>query len=186
MLDRLKNRVLSMVTKALVKAVYDSNELQLLKVSALSNEIIDQVERLQPYGLSAHPPIDSEAILLSVGSGRDHAVAVVVDNAECRPQGLKAHEVVVYSKAGSRILLTADNKIVFTADRVELLGSSDNLVKYAALKDGFDSLRLTVNALIAAFNAHSGHAPSGAMPTAVAASTADISGAKVNDVMVGG
>lgn len=110
-ISTLANRARAAITKALVESVIDSGEIQLVKVSGLADEVFDDIERLQNYGLSSNPPSNSEAILVNICGSRDHVLAIVVDNAENRPKDLESGETMVYAKFGNKIKLDKDGNI---------------------------------------------------------------------------
>lgn len=109
------NRIRLTVTKALIKAVYDNTEIQLVKVQALDSEIFDNVERLQPYGLTTNPALNSEAIMAEIGGSRDHLVVMIVDSAANRIKDLKSGETCFYSEHGQKILHNENGDTEHTA-----------------------------------------------------------------------
>ena len=184
LINRIVNGLEMMLSKALVHTFDDNNDIQLVKLSGLSGEVLDGVERLQNYGLSSVPDSDSEAIVAYLNGKRDHGVVIVCDNGASRPTKLESGEVVLYSSNGQTVLLDKDGKLVLTgADDVEINGNADYAVAYNDLKSAFDELRNDLNALINLFNAHNGHVPPGSAPaTGAVPSTADMSGAQVSNV----
>lgn len=95
--EKLVNRVQMMVGKALLEAVKDNDEMQLIKIAGLDDEIQEDIERIQPYGLSANPPPGASVLVGYVGGNRDHGVAICVDD-KSRKKDLKTGEVALYSK----------------------------------------------------------------------------------------
>ena len=109
-IGRLKN----MISKAIVNAVVDSGQIQLIKVEGLEGEVIDNVERLQNFGHTSNPPEGGEVILACIGGNKDHPVAIVVDGGKYRLRGLKPGESALYDKTGSTVFLKEDGSIVIT------------------------------------------------------------------------
>lgn len=113
-LDRLKHRVQMVLGKALIKDVDDSGEIQLVKVEGFSGEIQDGLERIQEYGVSSNPPVDSEAVVAYMGSSRDHGVVIATDSGAYRVSS-DSGEVVIHSQFGQTILLKNDGSVEITA-----------------------------------------------------------------------
>lgn len=109
----LWDRIQAMVGKAILAAVKDSGDIQVVKVSGLSDETQDGVERVQNYGVTSVPPEGGETVLVFVGGNKEHPVAVAVDHGKSRPKGLKAGEVCLYSKHGQAVYLTEDGAVEF-------------------------------------------------------------------------
>jgi phage baseplate assembly protein V len=105
------SKIKSLISKGLINAVDDTTDIQTCKVSTLHNDVQDNVERLQPYGLTSHPDDDSEALVLSLDAQRDNAIIIVTDSGKHRVKGLKKGEVCVYSQHGQSITLKVDGSI---------------------------------------------------------------------------
>lgn len=101
----LADRVKLMVSRAVVRLVDDTPKAQELQVEALAGEVFGRVERFQNYGLTSHPPAQAEAIVVCIGSNRDHPVAIAVEARATRPRNLQAGEVCLYDDLGSRVTL---------------------------------------------------------------------------------
>lgn len=104
-------RIQMMITKGTLESVNDIDEIQLVKVSSLEGEVQENVERVQPYGLSTNPPVDSETMIACIGGNKDHPVAIVVDNGATRKKELEPGEVALYDHLGTFIYLTKDGDI---------------------------------------------------------------------------
>lgn len=112
LLKPLTSKIQMLVGKATLAALSDSTEVQLIKVQSLDKEVIDEVERIQEFGLSSSPPVgESEVFIAAIGGNRDHVVAVKVDSAKYRPKDLKSGETVLYDKTGSKVYLKEDGSI---------------------------------------------------------------------------
>ena len=84
LLAPLRRRVMLMIGRAVVRLVDDTPRRQRVQLEALSGELLDDVERWQQYGVTSHPPVGSEAVVLALGGMRQHAAAVVVEDAGAR------------------------------------------------------------------------------------------------------
>ncbi len=79
-----------MVSRGVIRRVTDTARLQLVQLSLLGDgagdeEVADEVEHLQPFGLSFVPPVESEVVALSVGGERDHLFALGASSRAHRP-----------------------------------------------------------------------------------------------------
>lgn len=101
----LKRRVQLMIGRAVLQAVDDGAKCQTVQLIGLPGEVLDGVEHIQPYGLTAHAHPGAEAVLLAVGGNRDHGVAVVVGDRRYRLTGLAAGEVALHDDQGQVIKL---------------------------------------------------------------------------------
>ena len=184
MIKKLVSRVEMMLGKAMLTALDDSGDLQLVKLSGLANEDQDGIERLQNYGLSSLPPNGSEMLVAYLNGNRDHGVVVVCDSGAYRPKGLKPGETILYSMHGQTIYLDEDKNIVVTSKpgevtptEIQLNGADDYAVAFNDLKAGFDALVAYVNALVLPVNLSTLIAGPPAVP-----STASIDASKVDIV----
>lgn len=112
-LNRLANRIRLAIAKSLLKAVDDSKGLQIVRLQVLSDEDIEGIERLQSYGLTTNPPLNSEAIAAEVGGSRDNLVALVIDSAAYRVKNLESGEVVLYCQHGQTIKHDKDGDTLY-------------------------------------------------------------------------
>jgi phage baseplate assembly protein V len=119
----LRNRIASMLVKAIIKSVDDSGNLQMIKVTMHEGDTKDEIERIQQFGFTSHPPVDSEAILFCIGGNRTHAVVLNTDSSKYRLKNLPKGAVALYNENGDYVKLTKD-KIEVYAKEVNL-GTAD-------------------------------------------------------------
>jgi hypothetical protein len=126
------------------------------------------VQRYQLYGLTSEPPSGTECVVLAVNGGTTNRVAV----AEL-PQNvpaIEADEVLLWARAGQRVLLNKDGDVVVVpaAGRKVLLGSATG-TDPVVLKSELNTLLSTVRTWL---NSHTHPTPSGASsaPTSLIAS----------------
>jgi phage gp45-like len=133
-----------MVGKALLASVYDNKEIQLVKISGLDSEVLDNVERIQDYGFSSVPPVnESEVIFIALGGNRDHAVAIKVDSGKYRPKA-NAQGVVTMYDMFDNLIKMSEGKTEHTSESIELNGNSKRFVTHAEL----DTALQTFNGLL--------------------------------------
>lgn len=113
----LRRRVLLMVGRAVAQVINDAGGVQVMQLTGLSGEILDQVERLQEYGFTAVPHSGAEAVLVAVGGNRSHSLVIAVEDRRYRLAGLAAGEVALYDDQGQKIVLHRD-RIEVTAPTV--------------------------------------------------------------------
>jgi len=143
LIKKLVNRVELLVGKALIKAVKDNDEIQLVKISGLAGEVQDDVERLQAYGLTTNPPIDSEAVVVYLNGNRDHGVVIMTDSGQYRLKPLATGEVALYSQHGQVLLLKDDGNIQAIMNTF-LVGNGANFVALAnQVKAVMDAIETT-------------------------------------------
>lgn len=131
MLAPLRNRVYGIVTRAVIEAAKDTNNMQLVKLALLAGENRDDVERFQNFGFSSVPPDGSEALALAVGGNRDHLIVVAADDRRVRVKGLAKGEAVIFTDDGTKIHLkkgglvdvVAATKVLVTCPEVEMSGN---------------------------------------------------------------
>ncbi len=97
----LRNRVYTMITRAVVETVNDSEKMQLLKLNLFKGESRSDVERFQNFGHTSNPPEGAEAIAVSVGGNRDHLIAIAVDHRQTRVKDLPKGGSAQYSSDGT-------------------------------------------------------------------------------------
>ena len=100
-----------MVGKAIITAVKDTDNLQVLQVQLMGNEIKGDVERLAEYGFKSVPLPDSEAVAVAVGGDRSNMIVIATDNSEKRPKGWAAGESGLYNDQGLLIRLRKNGKL---------------------------------------------------------------------------
>lgn len=105
MLAPLKLQLRLVVTRAVIHLVNDSPGIQLLQVSALAGEVLEDVERFQEYGLSSVPHSGAEAIQLNVGADRSHPIVIAVEDRRYRMRPLADGEVALHDDLGQCVHL---------------------------------------------------------------------------------
>ncbi len=136
MLMPLRNRVYTMMSRAVVEMVKDSDGMQLVKLNILAGESRDDIERFQNFGFSSHPPSGSECVAITMGGNRDHLIVVVADDRASRITGLAEGESVQYNKNGDKWHLKNDgtmegtfsNNLEITLKKLKIANDTAELV----------------------------------------------------------
>ncbi len=106
----LRSRVMNSVARSIITALDDTGDIQVVKVNVLSDETLDEVERVQNYGFASSPKPGSQAVMLMVGGNRDHPLVIAADNPKTRKKSLKAGETAVYGDAVENFLYFKEDK----------------------------------------------------------------------------
>lgn len=174
MLAPLQTRIANMIARAVVSRVDDSKKMQIVQIS-MGDETHDDIERVQNYGFTSVPQEGAEAAVIFVGGGRDHGLAIAVDDRRYRVKGLQAGEVAVYTDQGDKIVIkrggnievTASTKVVINAPLAELTGNTQAAVLGTTYRTAETTSNTSVTAALTA-NAAAMTAVAAAM-TAIAA-----------------
>ena len=102
-LRRLTNRVNGMVARAVIGRVNDTLKTQRLQLTILDGEVEDNVEHLQPYGVSFVPPAGAEVLALAVGGARSHTVGICASSPGTRPTSGAAGSGGLYTAGAWRV-----------------------------------------------------------------------------------
>lgn len=158
MIAPLQTRIANMVSRAVLSRVDDSKRMQIVQLSILDDEVHDDIERFQNYGFTSVPQEGAEAAVIFVGGGRDHGLAVAVDDRRYRVKGLQDGEVAVYSDQGDKIVIkrggtieiTASTKVVISTPLAELTGNTQAAVLGTAYRTAEATMHSTLTAQLAA------------------------------------
>lgn len=158
MLAPTTSKLNGLIVKGLLASINDTTEMQLVKVSTTENTVVDNVERIQPYGLSSVPPTrqQSEVIVSAIGANKDHFVATIIDSSTHRPKERPEGNVCLYDMYENLIELS-DGKIEHTSDSIELNGASKRFVTHA-------ELNVSLQTMVGLINSHTHLVPAVAAP----------------------
>ncbi|MDD9911663.1 MAG: phage baseplate assembly protein V [Alphaproteobacteria bacterium] len=105
----LKNRISNMLRRFVLENANDGTKMQSVKVKGRADEILENCERFQNYGLTSVPHAGAEAIALSLSGNQSHTVVIAVDDRRYRLKGLAKGEVALYTDEGDTIHLKRGN-----------------------------------------------------------------------------
>ena len=120
MIRPLRNRVYTMITRAVIETVNDTDGMQLVKVNLLAGEARDNIERFQNFGFSSHPPDSAECVAVSIGGNRDHLIIIVADDRASRITGLVKGESVQYNDKGEFWKIKTNGNIEGKVKKLEI------------------------------------------------------------------
>ncbi len=127
-LQPLRRKLRLIATRGVVKLVDPARLLQELQVAAVGEELLDAIEHWEPYGYTSNPQPGAEALLLSLGGDRDHAVAVSVADRRFRLKGLQSGEVALYTDEGDVIHFKRSNKILIDSANEITINAANKLI----------------------------------------------------------
>jgi len=118
--EQMRGKINLMVGRAILSLINDAGAIQTAQAQLLAEEVLDDVERIQNYGLTSCPPEGSEAVIVFQGGNRDHGLIVAADNRKYRVRGLKSGEVCLYTDEGDQIALKRGNLIEVTTKTLRI------------------------------------------------------------------
>lgn len=112
LLRPIETRLKLLATRAVVSLVRDALNVQSVQVTGLVDEV-DEVEHLQPGGLTHVPLGGADGIYLSIGGDRGNGVVIAVSERSGRPKELESGETALYSvgEEATQILIKADGTV---------------------------------------------------------------------------
>lgn len=116
-LGDIRTRIRMLFTRARVTHVYviEQGKLRDLQARGLADEVTDEIQHAEPYGLASFPLAGAEAFLSEVLGQRGNLIASIVSDPRYRPTGDKPGEVVVWSKYGQTVWLHDDGTLRVSA-----------------------------------------------------------------------
>jgi len=142
-------RLQNSAARITVEVVNDATMQQLLQVTALEGETIEDGEHFQAYGFTARPLPGAEGVCLFPNGDRGTPLVVVVSDRRYRPTDALPGEVVVYNHTGAEIRMTALGDVVVTPapGREIFLGSTSASDRVARASD-LDALSTAIQGAV--------------------------------------
>ena len=110
-LEPVRRSIRLLVSRAIVRAIDDTTDLQELQISLMKGEVRGDVERFQNYGFSSVPLEGAEAVTVFVGGDRSHGIVLAVDDRRHRLKNMAAGESAMYSNGGYKIHIKQNGDI---------------------------------------------------------------------------
>lgn len=179
-LQAIKRKIFLMIGRGIISTWNNSGGTALVQIKGLNGETITGIEFLSAYGFEARPSAGQVAVIY-INGNRDQGIVVAAHDRDSRPK-IEDDESQMYSKFGGYVKCNKDGN-------VEIQGAADFAVAYTDLKAAFDQLKSDFNTFVTTkYNLHTHPtAPVGPVSVTVltgTASTADMSGAKVAEVLL--
>lgn len=153
---RLKARVDSMVSKAVISRVNEALSVQRLQVTLVADEVVDDVDNVQGYGVSFNPPSGSEAIVLNVGGMASHPVAICAYHPDQRPTDADTGCGGLYTASEWRVYIDADGVVHLGAK-----AGASPVARADKVDDEISKLKTDIDNLKNALSNIQGTAPAG-------------------------
>lgn len=150
----------------------------------LSSGNVNEKRAIAPFGIDSVPVKDMGVVVADTRIKGKGVIVGVFNKSNEAAEG----ETRIYSVDSDNVV---QNYIHVKSDgTIEIGGNTDNMVRYSELETAFDQLKSDFDDLVTVFNAHTHlYAPGPGSPTPTAApattgtpSTADITGAKINEI----
>lgn len=106
----IRNKVKSIVQRAVVDAVNDGHGMQRVQVKIVGDHV-RRGEHFQPAGLTSVPTA-GEGVAAALMGQSDHTVVLCLSNRAKRPKNMADGETAVYGEAGPIMLCDKDGNIV--------------------------------------------------------------------------
>jgi len=146
----LARKMRNIVARGVVAMVDDGKKMQGLQISLLDGELIDNAERPQQYGFSAHPQKGAECFVVFAGANREHPLVLSVDDRRYRFKGGEEGEVIIYSDEGDAIHLKRGNIVEIKTKHLVIKAEDDALIESKAITlRGEESITLETPSLTA-------------------------------------
>ena len=154
------------------------NARLLLQVQITDADDVQTVEYMSPPGEDSNPPDGSKVLIVDVGLA--YKIAIAADD-NIQPS-MQEGEKKLYSISDGSIAAFIN---FLQGGTIEINGNNDFAVRFSELETGFNQMKTDFNNFINIFNTHTqvvsgGSAQAPAIPGVQ--TSADISGAKVNEV----
>jgi phage gp45-like len=102
-----------------LRETQDDGDQQTVSLYGVGGEELSRVHRVQPFGLSTHPPAGAHGIGMALHGRRDLAVVLGLEHAQYRPKATPAGGTVLYDMHGSAVSLVQNNLRVVHAQKIE-------------------------------------------------------------------
>lgn len=99
------------VTRGTIAKAASDGPCQAAQVRIDADDVADDVEVFEPYGLTARALPGAETIQVAVGGDQAHLVTLCVADRRYRLTGLSGGEVALYNDSGASVVIKADGSI---------------------------------------------------------------------------
>lgn len=120
LLRPIRNAIMLMVNRAVLRLVNDGTGLQTVQATVLADETLDGVEHFQHYGFTAHPHPGAECVALSANGRRSNLIIVAIDDRRYRLRPLAEGEVAVHDDQGRVVHLTRSGIRMYAPDDITI------------------------------------------------------------------
>lgn len=107
----LSGKMRGMIRRSTLGALGEGTSGQTIQAKTTADDVDDEVELFEQYGLTSIPPSGSEGLVLRVGGERGSSVAILFGNKTSRFQDLAQGEVALYHNDGHAIIMRTNGDI---------------------------------------------------------------------------
>lgn len=154
LMQQSKDRVASLqqglrnAFRGVLNLVNSSPKIQLVQVSGLADETLQDVELMQHFGFTSVPPVGTEAAIIPLGGKTTHGIVIATENGSFRVASLKNGEVAIYDSSGSTIILKNNRIIDVNCDTFNVICKNYSVTASAGAN--FDTPNLETTQLLTA------------------------------------
>ncbi|MCT6881582.1 phage baseplate assembly protein V [Snodgrassella alvi] len=106
--------------------------IQSAQISALADELLQDVEHMQQFGFTSNPPVGSEAIILPLSGQTTHGIIIGTEHGAYRIKALASGEVAVYNQSGASITLKNGRLIEIDCETLNIKAPAGVKIEAAA------------------------------------------------------
>lgn len=106
--------------RGVLNLVKSTPNIQLVQVSGLADETLQDAELIQQFGYTSVPPSGTQAVILPLGGKTSHAIVIATENGAFRVKGLNDGEVAIYDSSGSTITLKNGRLVEIDCDTLKI------------------------------------------------------------------
>lgn len=110
LLRPIRRSVQLMIGRAVLESVKAEGGFQTVKITGIGG-VFEGCELFEQYGITSHPPKESEGLIATLGGSSDHCVVINMGARKFRLKGLEEGEVALYDDLGSKVVLKRDKSI---------------------------------------------------------------------------
>jgi phage baseplate assembly protein V len=85
--------------------VQSGEPIQRVQLSGLADETLQELELMQHFGFTSHPPPGTEAIVMPLGGNTSHGIVIATENGRLRIVNLAPGETAIYSDEGAKVVI---------------------------------------------------------------------------------
>lgn len=118
----MTNQTDNMIARAIVRRVEDGGSRQAVQVEVTKGELIDDVPRMQNYGLTSVPPVEGcDAVVVFLGGDRAQGIIISMENKQYRLTSLTPGEVALQDDLGNMVKLGREKLEVVAVTEMDVV-----------------------------------------------------------------
>lgn len=118
----MMNQTANMLARAILRRLVDTGSRQAAQLEVTKGELVDDVPRIQNYGLTGVPPVQgTDAIVVFLGGDREQGIIIAMENKQYRLASLEAGEVALYDDLGNMVKLGRSKLEVVAVTEVDII-----------------------------------------------------------------